>query len=77
MVGRKVASHEGFNYSAGMKSHGDKNWTADELNHFLWNPKKWVPGTIMAFAGFPKDQDRANVIAYLNSMSDAPAKLGK
>ena len=44
---------------------------------WLTRPTSVVPGTTMAFAGLPKDQDRANLIAYLNSMSDAPAKLGK
>jgi cytochrome c len=75
VVNRKVASHAGFNYSSGMKTHADRNWTFDELNGFMWKPAKWVPGTIMAFAGFPKDQERANMIAYLNSLSDSPANL--
>lgn len=75
VVNRKVASVSDFNYSAGMKSHGDKTWNFDELNHFLWGPQKWVKGTMMSFAGVQKDQDRANLIAYLNSQSDSPAKL--
>lgn len=77
VVNRKVASVGGFNYSGGMKSHGDRNWTPDELNHFLWRPAKWVPGTIMAYAGTPKDQERANLIAYIASQSDSPVKLAK
>jgi cytochrome c len=75
VVNRKVASVGDFNYSSGMKSHGDRTWNFDELNHFLWGPSKWVPGTMMSFAGVQKDQDRANLIAYLNSQSDSPAKL--
>lgn len=75
VVNRKVASVGDFSYSAGMKSHGDKTWNFDELNHFLWGPSKWVPGTMMSFAGVQKDQERANLIAFLNSNSDSPAKL--
>ena len=75
VVNRKVASIGDFNYSSGMKTHADRTWNFDELNHFLWNPGKWVPGTMMGFAGIPKDQERANVIAYLASQSDSPAKL--
>ena len=72
---RKVASIADFQYSAAMKGHGDRQWSADELNHFLWNPAKWVPGTLMGFAGIAKDQDRANVLAYIAAQSDTPAKL--
>lgn len=75
VVNRKVASIGDFNYSSGMKSHADKTWSFDEINHFLWRPTKWVPGTMMSFAGLPKDQERANLIAYLNSQSGSPAKL--
>ncbi len=77
VVNRKVASISDFNYSAGMKSHGDKSWNFDELNHFLYGPAKYVKGTMMSFAGIQKDQDRANVIAYLNNQSDKPAPLPK
>ncbi len=70
---RSVASVAGFNYSAGMKAHGGK-WDAAALNQFLWSPSKTVKGTMMSFAGIPKDQERANVIAYIASMSDSPAK---
>lgn len=68
VVGRAVASVEGFGYSDGMKAHGG-NWTPEELSHFLTNPKADVAGTKMSFAGLPKVTDRANVIAYLESLS--------
>ena len=64
VVGRPVGSVEGFSYSDPMKTHGG-DWTPDALFHFLANPKKYVPGTKMTFAGLPKPEDRANVIAYL------------
>ena len=51
-----------------MKSMHDKDWTEDELNHFLYNPKGYAKGTKMAFAGVKKDADRAAVIAYLKSL---------
>jgi cytochrome c len=47
------------------------------MNKFQWNPKKTMPGTIMAYGGNKKDQERANLIAYLNSQSDSPAPLPK
>lgn len=72
VIGRKVASHEGFAYSEGMKAHADRAWTFEEMNQFQYSPRKWVPGTIMAYAGNPKDADRANLIAYLNQQSDSP-----
>jgi len=75
IIGRKVASHEGFSYSDGMKAHADRSWTAEEMNQFQFSPRKWVPGTIMAYAGTPKDADRANLIAYMNTLSDNPAPL--
>lgn len=75
VVNRKVSSVGDFNYSSGMKIYADKTWNFDELNHFLWGPARWVKGTMMSFAGVQKDQDRANLIAYLNSQSDSPAVL--
>jgi cytochrome c len=64
----------GFNFSAAMKAKGG-TWTFDELNKFLTNPKADIPGTAMGFAGIPKDSERADVIAYLNSLSDSPQPL--
>jgi cytochrome c len=69
---RTVAGVAGFNYSNGMKAHGGK-WDAAALNSFLWSPSKTVKGTIMSFAGISKDQERANVIAYLAGQSDSPS----
>lgn len=57
-----------FSYSDGMASAGE-TWTPEHLNAFLIKPKDNVPGTKMAFAGLPKTQDRVNVIAYLESIS--------
>jgi cytochrome c len=76
VVGRPKASHPGFNYSAAMKGKGG-NWTVDDLNQFIASPRGFVPGTNMTFAGIPRESERADVIAYLNSLSDNPAPLPK
>jgi cytochrome c len=67
VMNRAVGSVGEFAYSDAMKGHGG-NWDPDTLYAFLQNPKAYVPGTKMAFAGLPKPEDRANIIAYLQSL---------
>ncbi|XDA97002.1 cytochrome c family protein [Sulfitobacter sp. LCG007] len=67
VVGRTVASVDGFSYSSAMQAHGG-DWTPAALNEFLTKPSAAVPGTSMGFAGLNKVQDRANVVAYLQSL---------
>lgn len=74
VVGRDKAGHEGFNYSAAMKAAGGQ-WTFADLNHFLQNPKSFVKGTSMSFAGLTRDGERADVIAYLQTLADNPVPL--
>jgi cytochrome c len=74
IVGDKKGEGRGFNFSAAMKAKGG-TWTIDDLSQFIDNPKGFVPGTAMGFAGIQKDSERADVIAYLNSLSDSPAPL--
>jgi cytochrome c len=76
VVGRPKASQPGFNYSAALKSKGG-NWTVEDLNQFITNPKGSIPGTNMTFAGVPRASERADIIAYLNSLSDNPVPLPK
>jgi cytochrome c len=64
----------GFNFSAAMKTKGG-TWTIQDLNQFITNPKAFVPGTAMGFAGVSRDTQRADILAYLNSLSDNPAPL--
>ena len=74
IVNRDRATHEGFSYSEAMKKKGGK-WTIQELNTYLVSPRAMVPGTSMAFAGITKGQDRADLLAYLNTLADNPAPL--
>jgi len=76
VVGRPKHSEPGFNYTAAMKGQQGA-WTPDDLDKYLTNPRGVVPGTAMTFAGLPRGQERADVIAFLNSKSDKPEELPK
>lgn len=65
---------EGFAYSTAMKAAGG-TWDYDALNLYIANPRTSVPGNKMAYAGMKNDKDRADVIAYLRSLSDSPVAL--
>jgi cytochrome c len=65
VVDRAKASVAGFGYSDALLAVAGEAWTPDNLNGFLEDPKGYLPGTAMGFAGLPKPQDRANLIAYL------------
>ena len=67
VVGREVGKVDGFGYSAGVAAHGGA-WGPEELNTWLTNPKAYIAGTKMAYAGMKKPEDRANIIAYLASV---------
>jgi cytochrome c len=68
VVGKPIGKHEpGFAYTAALSGHGG-TWDFESLDHWLTNPQGFAKGTAMTFAGLPKAQDRANVVAYLNSM---------
>lgn len=68
VVGRNHAAVEGFAYSEAMLALKDKPWTPEALFTFLQNPKTDMPGTKMGYAGLKKPQDRANLIAYLETL---------
>jgi len=74
VVGRKKGSHAGFSYSSGMEAKGG-DWTYEDINHMIFKPPAFIKGTKMAFAGLPKEQERADVIAFLRTMSDSPQPL--
>ncbi len=74
LVGRKKASEAGFSYSSALQKMGGE-WTYEDINHMIFKPQAFVKGTKMAFVGLPKEQDRADVIAYLRTMNDNPPPL--
>lgn len=78
ILNRPIASHEGFAYSGAMKEFsqgGSVVWDYEHLDHFIMAPKGLVKGTAMAFAGLKNPEDRANLIAFLRTLSDNPAAL--
>ncbi len=76
VVNRAIGKADGFSYSKTMASMGGI-WDYAALDAYLLNPKKYAPGTKMAFIGLKKPADRAAIIAYLRSMADTPAPLGQ
>ena len=69
VVNREVSSVSGYNYSGALIKVADV-WSVDNLNGFLENPKSYASGTKMGFAGLKKPNDRANLIAYLDSVGE-------
>jgi cytochrome c len=76
VVGRKIASVQGFNYSSALKSKNG-TWDFNALNAWLSKPAAYAPGTAMTFAGLSNDKQRADVIAYLDTLSKNPVPLPK
>lgn len=74
VVGQAKGSHGDFAYSDAMKQKGG-SWTYEELNHFLYKPKDYISGTKMNFIGIKKTENRADVIAWLRTLSDSPQPL--
>ncbi len=70
VVGRKAGSVEGFKYSEPMKT-SDVTWTEENIDKYLADPKGFIPGNRMAFAGVKKEDDREAVIEYLESVQSA------
>ncbi len=76
VVGEVRGEGRGFNFSKAMKEKGGK-WTFEELDKFLTNPRGYISGTNMTFAGISNDQQRADVIDFLHTLSDNPLPLPK
>jgi cytochrome c len=77
VVGGPFAHAAGFAYSSAIldrKAAGD-TWTFENLDHFIQNPTRFIPGTKMKFIGIKKDDERADVILYLRSLSASPVPL--
>jgi cytochrome c len=71
VMGNPVASHPGFAFTDALKGKGG-SWDWDTMSAWLASPKKFAPGTKMTFAGLSNPQDRANVMAFLNSRDSSP-----
>jgi cytochrome c2 len=74
VVGHKIASHEGVNYTPALKAK-EGEWTFENLDQWLTNPQAFAAGTSMAFPGVPDVKKRANIVAYLNASSDKPLPI--
>ena len=73
-VGRIIGGVDGFNYSDIMASHREAGdtWTYEALDAFLLSPSDYMPGTKMNFAGVRSEEERANILAYMGSLSESP-----
>ena len=71
VIGRKAATLPGFAYSPAMKEAGEKGmtWTDENLAKYLENPREFIPKNKMAFVGLKKEDERADVLAYLKKFS--------
>ncbi|HMK68817.1 MAG TPA: cytochrome c family protein [Stellaceae bacterium] len=75
VVGDEVAHDRGgYSFSSALQKKGGE-WTPDNLNEWLWRPQAFAKGTKMTFVGLPSAKERADIIAYLNSLSDSPKPL--
>jgi cytochrome c2 len=72
VIGRQAGTLDGYKYSKAMVAYGESGivWSEDTLNTYLIKPRDEVKGTKMTFPGLKKDDDRANVIAYLMQFSE-------
>ena len=74
ILNQSKASKDGYSYSKALKEFGGE-WDYQSLNAFLLKPKNYINGTKMNFSGLKKTKDRANIIAWLRSLSDNPEPL--
>ncbi|KAI6206672.1 Cytochrome c domain-containing protein [Aphelenchoides besseyi] len=72
VIGRKSGQVPGFDYSAANKNKG-VTWTQETLFDYLRDPKKYIPGTKMVFAGLKKEQERADLIKFIEVEGGKPA----
>ena len=76
VVGRKIASHDGFNYSGALKGKGGE-WTWENLIPYIYAPAAAIPGNKMAFAGIKDPGELADLMVYMRSLGDTSAPLPK
>ena len=76
VVGQPIAAHAaGYAYSSALKAKSGAQWNYEELDKWLLKPAAYAPGTKMSYAGISDPQQRANVIAYLRTLSGTPEPL--
>ena len=69
VVGGPIAEDRGgYAFSSALQAHKGQKWDPETLNQWLDNPQQFAPGTKMTFAGFPKAEERADVIKYLETL---------
>jgi len=76
VVGRPIASIAGFSYSDSLKGMGG-DWTFEKLDHWIANPKAMASGTKMAYPGEKDPKKDADILAYLQTLSDSPVPFPK
>jgi cytochrome c len=77
IINKSIAGAAGYDYSDALKAKKGEKWTYDALDHYLYSPKAYAPGTKMTFTGIKDAQKRADLIAWLRAQSDKPALLPK
>lgn len=75
VVGRNIAQAQGYAYSSTLRNRQQELWSYTALNSFLYNPRIYAPGTKMSYAGLRKTRDRADIIAWLRTLSLQPYPL--
>ncbi|MBU6420060.1 MAG: c-type cytochrome, partial [Proteobacteria bacterium] len=75
VLGAPMFAHSGFSFSAAVKAKAKGSWDFDKMNQWLYAPNDYAPGTGMSYAGIKNTQARADVIAYLRTLSIRPLPL--
>jgi len=75
IVDYAIGARDGFGYSDALKAKASDKWTFENLNTFITKPKAFVPGTKMSYGGMKNEAKRANLLAYLRTLSASPVDL--
>jgi cytochrome c len=75
IVGLPIAHHDDYAYSDALQAMSDDVWTYQALDDFIRNPRGFAPGTKMAYGGMQRDEQRADLLVYMRSLSDDPEPL--
>lgn len=75
IVDHAIGTRDGFAYSDAIKGKASEKWTFENLDAFITKPKAWAPGTKMSYGGMKGDAKRADLLAYLRTLSASPVDL--